>query len=94
MPFGSRAALIAASTSKAGPSASATKRARFRPTPWWWLSAPPAAEHGTGAGVPGGDVVGVALVGLDLAGEREVEAAAVWYECDWWAETASVPGTA
>ena len=39
MPFGSSAALVATSTSKAGPSASATNRLRFSPTPWWWLIA-------------------------------------------------------
>ena len=77
MPFGSRAALIATQRRRRpGRAPRRTKRARLSPTPWWWLSAPPVAEHGTGAGVPGGDVVGVALVGLHLAGEREVEAAA------------------
>ena len=34
MPFGSRRVLSAASTSKAGPSASRTKRDRLSPTPW------------------------------------------------------------
>src|SRR5581483_4603573 len=41
MPFGSKVRFIATRTSNAGPRASRTKRARFRPTPWWWLNAPP-----------------------------------------------------
>ena len=44
IPCGSRAALAAASTSKAGPSASATKRLRLSPTPWWCDSVPPPAS--------------------------------------------------
>src|SRR4029453_10914970 len=44
MPFGSSAAFIATSTPCAGPSASATNRARLIPIPWWWERFPPAAS--------------------------------------------------
>ena len=44
MPSGSSASLSAGSTPKAGPSASAMKRARLMPTPWWCDRLPPPAS--------------------------------------------------
>ena len=43
IPWGSRASLSEASTSKPDPRAAGRKRARLSPMPWWWLMAPPAS---------------------------------------------------
>ena len=77
MPFGSSASFTAASTSRPVPSASATNRARFSPTPWWCDEVAAGGEHGALAGVPQRHVGRLDLVGRRGGGEREVQAGAV-----------------
>ena len=77
IPCGSSACLVAASTENPSPRASRTKRARLRPTPWWWLNVAPAARAGADARVPDRPVEVLTLVDRRVTAEGEVQAGAV-----------------